>query len=349
MKALKYNGTWDISIQEVEDLHVVESNDVVVEIKYCGICGTDIGIVSGSYPIAVKGVTIGHEASGIVKKIGSEVSNVKVGDRVSINPTYHCGKCRMCKTHRINHCEQKFGTESGVSYDGAFADFFRTKSEYVYKIPDDISLKEVTLIEPLSCVISGVRKINITATNIYAYVFGAGPMGILYTWALTLKGVIPVVIEKSDARYEYAKICLPQSVNIFKSLEEARASFTDIENAPIDLVVDTTSVLLEEIYPHMACGGTYMSIGLKEKYMKLNVMELADKSLSVVGSIDSLDGSFQEAFDIITKKLIPADKIISHVFPLSDYKKAFATIGCDIDLKKMILPKDPNAKILIEC
>lgn len=91
-----------------------------------------------------------------------------------------------------------------------------------------------------------------------------------------------------------------------------------------------------------------MSIGLKEKYAKINIMELADKSLSVLGSIDSLHGSFQEAFYIITKKLIPADKIVSHVFSIDKYKEAFSTVGCNINTKTVHPSLEPNAKVLIK-
>jgi len=349
MRALKYNGIWNVSLEEVEDLHVINPNDVIVDIKYCGICGTDIGIISGTYPVAVKGVTIGHESTGIIAEVGSAVKNVKVGDRVVINPTYYCGKCRMCQTLRINHCENKFGTESGVSYDGTYADRYRTTSDFVYKIPDNVSMKAVTLTEPLSCVITGVRKIQHSSMNLNTYVFGAGTMGILYTWALHLKGLVPVVIETSPSRLNYASDCVPKVVKIYSSLEEARINYFNDAKAPLDIVVDTTSGLLEKLYPEMSCDGIYMSIGLKDKYANINIRELADKSLSIIGSIDSLHGSFLEAFHLITKNVIPAERLVSHVIPLENYKEAFSILGCDIDSKSMVPAKIENAKVIIEC
>ncbi|CUU49785.1 zinc-dependent alcohol dehydrogenase [Clostridium beijerinckii] len=349
MRALKYNGTWDVSLEEVDDLHIINPNDVIVDIKYCGICGTDVGIIAGTYPVAVKGVTLGHESTGIIAEVGSEVKNVKVGDRVVINPTYYCGKCRMCQTLRINHCENKFGTESGVSYDGTYSDRYRTTSDFVYKIPDGVSMKAVTLTEPLSCVITGARKIQPSSMNLNTYVFGAGTMGILYTWALYLKGLTPVVIETSLNRLNYASDCVPQGVKIYSSLEQARTNYFNDPKAPLDIVVDTTSGLLEKLYPEMSCDGIYMSIGLKDKYANINVRELADKSLSIIGSIDSLHGSFLDAFHLITKNIIPAEKLVSHVIPLENYKKAFSILGCDIDSKSMVQPKEKNAKVIIEC
>lgn len=349
MKALKYNAAWNVSLNEVDALRVLKPDDVIVAIKYCGICGTDVGIISGDYPVAVPGVTLGHEATGVIAEIGSEVKNVKVGDRVAINPTSYCGECRMCQTLRINHCEKKFGTESGVSYDGTFAEYYRTSAKFVHLIPDRVSMKAVALTEPLSCIITGLRKIHPATMNAYTYVFGAGPMGLLYAWALKLKGLVPVVIENLPARLEFAKECLPAGVEIYPSLDEARVDHFNDVNAPLDLVVDTTSGLLEELYSQIARGGTYMSIGLKQKYARINTMELADKSLSILGSIDSLHGSFLEAFHLITTHAIPTEKMVSHVLPLAEYKQGFALVGCDIDAQSMVRPEVKNAKILLEC
>jgi L-iditol 2-dehydrogenase len=348
MKALKYRNIWDIGVIETEDLYPVNADEVIVAVKYCGICGTDVGIVSGDYPAAVKGVTLGHEAAGIIAAIGAEVKNVKVGERVAINPTYYCGECRMCRTGRINHCERKLGTESGVSYDGAFAGRYRTKAGYVYGIPDGVSLQAATLTEPLSCILSGARKLQSVPLNAYAYIFGAGPMGILYAWALSLKGIIPAVIETAPARREFVQDCLPKGVNVYQSLAAARTKqFNDVK-APLDLVVDTTAGLLEELYPQLACGGTYMSIGLKRRSARINTMELADKSLSVCGSIDSVHGAFGEAFHLIVNNMVPAAGIVSHVFPLDQFKLGFATIGCDIDSQALVPVKAKSAKVLLE-
>ncbi len=348
MRALKFNDTWNITLRNVEPVAILQPDDVIVQVKYCGICGTDVGIVSGDYPVAVKGVTIGHEATGIVHAVGTGVTNVAVGDRVAINPTFYCGTCRMCQSNRINHCENKFGTESGVSYDGTFADLFRTTSGYVHKIPDDVSMQAVALTEPLSCILAGMRKLSGTPVQAYTYLFGAGPMGVLYAWALALKGLVPVVIETSPARRAYASTCLPGVVKIYASLDEARREYFNDPKAPIDLVVDTTSGLLQDLYPMLACGATYMAIGLKNRTAAINSMQLADKSLSIVGSIDSLQGTFMEAFKLITTGIIPAQKLVSHVMPLAQYQEAFAVVGCDMDAKAMVPSAIGSCKVLLE-
>jgi threonine dehydrogenase-like Zn-dependent dehydrogenase len=347
MKALKYRSPWNVDLAEVPDLHAEGPDDVVVAVAYVGICGTDLGVVSGSYPVAVPGVTLGHEATGVVAEVGSAVTNVAPGDRVVINPTPYCGTCRMCRTNRINHCEGKDGTEGGISYDGCYADRYRTTSAFVHPVPDHVSLRAAALTEPLSCVLSGVRKIQPPTLAAYTYVLGAGPLGLLYAWALWLRGLTPVVVETSAARLEPARACLPDGVAAYASLEQARAEHFGDPGAPLDVVVDTTSVLLADLYPKLAPGGTLMSIGLKEKDFTIDGMHLADRSLSVIGSIDSLHGSFTEALHLVVSGRIPTEKLVSHVVPLDRYEEGFAALGLDIAGKSHGSSPVPSLKVLV--
>jgi L-iditol 2-dehydrogenase len=347
VKALKFRGPWDVELTDVPDLHAIGDDDVVVDVHYCGICGTDLGIVSGSYPVAVPGVTLGHEASGVIAEVGPAVTSVAVGDRVVINPTPYCGRCRMCRTQRINHCVNKHGTESGVSYDGCYATRYRTTSAFVHRVPDRVSLRAAALTEPLSCVVAGVRKLQPPSLSATTFVFGAGPLGLLYTWALSLRGLTPVVIEHSPARLEFARDRLPDGSGAYASLEEARTKYYDDPETPIDIVVDTTSMLLEDIFPRLAPGGTYMGIGLKEKAATIDTMLLADRSLSVIGSIDSLHGSFAEAFHLVTSGRIPVERLVSDVVPLAGYRTGFAALGCDIDGRTFGPADQASCKVLV--
>lgn len=348
MLALKYREPWELDLAEVSELNAAGPRDVVVDISYCGICGTDLGIASGSYPIAVPGTTMGHEATGEVAEVGSAVTSVRVGDRVVVDPTPYCGECRMCRTQRTNHCTEKNGTESGVSYDGAFASRFRTTEPFVHHVPDHVSLRAAALTEPLSCVLTGVAKIQPPTVTAYTYVFGAGPLGLLYTWALSLRGLRPAVVETSPARLEYASQALPPGTVAYPDLRQARTRHFGAADTPLDVVVDTTSGLLEDLYPMLAPGGTFMSVGLKEKTMSLNAMHLADRSLSVIGSIDSLRGSFVEALHLIGSGQIPAERLVSHVVPLAEYERAFSLLGCDLEERRHGSTDAESCKVLIQ-
>ena len=348
MKALKYNNKWDISLENIEKPKIVDGKDVIVKIKYTGICGTDLAIISGAYPMAVPGVTIGHESVGYIEDIGDNVNKYKIGDKVVINPTYYCGQCRMCQTLRINHCMKKFGTESGVSRDGTFAEYYVTTEDFLMKIPDEISMKAMVLTEPLSCTLMGISKIHNLTMNISSIVFGAGPMGLLYTWALTLKGIRSIVIESSPERRRFAKSRLPVGSSVFASIEEADRVCGKNGYIYRDLVIDTTSGLLEKIYPQMECGGIFMSIGLKNNNASINTKELADKSISIIGSIDSSHSSFAESFYLIEKGIIPTENMISHIISIDEYKQAFSILGYDLDKKNVTDFTEESGKVLIE-
>ncbi|MEX0445656.1 zinc-binding dehydrogenase [Xenorhabdus sp. SGI246] len=347
MKALKFNQVWDIQVQDVEPLHCIEPDDVVVNIAVCGICGTDVGIITGSYPVAVPGTTLGHETTGIVAQVGSGVTRFQVGDRVVINPTYSCGCCRMCQTGNPNHCEKKMGTEAGVSYDGAFAEQYLAKEGSLIKLEPHVSMEAASLTEPLSCTLTGVDKLGITHTNIRAVVAGAGPMGMLYLWALHERGVKAFMIEKNPNRIQFARQNLPAECRLYTNFDEALTQEYGDKSALIDLCVDTTGQLTEYIFGHLAPGGKLLNVALKDKHANLDILKIADKSLSVIGSIDSLNNSFERAYTMIRDGVIPADRLISHVFDFDDYHQAFLTVGCDIAGKAQIPLSTPNCKVLI--
>lgn len=347
MKALKFNGVWSAHPVEVPSLQCIDSDDVIIAVEVCGLCGTDVGIITGDYPVAVPGTTLGHESTGTVSKIGSAVTRFKVGDRVVINPTYSCGECRMCQTGNLNHCERKQGTEAGVSYDGTFADQYRAKENSLLLLDDHVSFEEGALTEPLSCTITGVDKLNITHTNIRACVIGAGPMGMLYLWSLHLRGVRAFLVEKNEHRYQFAQGVLPEAGRIYMDFEKGMREEYGSDDEMLDLCVDTTGYLSEVVFDRLAPGGKLLNVALKDFTANLDVLKIADKSLSVIGSIDSLNNSFERAYAMIRDGKIPADKLVSHCFYFSDYLQAFAMLGCDIAARKQQPISEPNCKVLL--
>ncbi|WP_336845057.1 zinc-dependent alcohol dehydrogenase [Providencia rettgeri] len=347
MRSLKFFEKWKVAITEAEDLICLAEDDVIIDIAVCGICGTDIGIISGDYSVALSGTTLGHEAAGVVAKIGTGVTQFKPGDRVVVNPTYSCNECRMCMIGNSNHCEMKVGTEAGVSYDGAFADQYRAKEAFLRKVDDKVTLQAASLTEPLSCTITGVDKLDITHTNIRAAVIGAGTMGMLYLWVLYQRGIRAFLVEKNHFRYQFSQRNCPPNTSIYKDFEEALRQEYGAENKQIDLVVDTTGQLTEVIFKYLAPGGKILNIALKDKVASLDIMKIADKSLSIIGSIDSLNNSFERAYIMIRDGDIPADSLVSHQFYLNDYIEAFKLVGCDIDTQSIIPSAAPNCKVLL--
>ncbi|HXU45033.1 MAG TPA: alcohol dehydrogenase catalytic domain-containing protein [Thermoanaerobaculia bacterium] len=326
MNALLYRGPWQLEESERPEPEPPVGREVVVRIRATGICGTDLGIVTGGYAAARPPVVLGHESAGEVVATGDAVESLRIGDRVAIDPTYFCGACRMCRTGRQNHCQRKSDTETGVSRDGTFAPLYKTEERFLYPLPDRLSFAAASLAEPLSCALTGVDQVRLRP-DLRALILGAGPLGVLYAHALACRGLGGAVVEISAPRRGLAQAALPPHWHCRSSLEEAIESLS--EDGEIDLAVDTTGLLAAEVLPRLARGGQLLTIGLRPTTCAVDMLRVADRSLSIVGSIDSL-GTFAAAVDLLGRGLVPGDRIVTCQHPLEDYRIAFAELGCDL-------------------
>ncbi|PXX59330.1 threonine dehydrogenase-like Zn-dependent dehydrogenase [Nocardia tenerifensis] len=329
MKALIYRAPWTVDLGEIDEPAPAARDDVVVELRAIGICGTDLGIVSGSYPPVRPPVVLGHEAAGVVHAVGAGITDLAPGDRVVLDPTYSCQYCRMCVSGRSNHCLHKDGTECGVSADGMFSRLHLTQRRFLHRFPDSVPFTAAALTEPLSCAVTGVKQL-VLRTDHTAVVVGGGPMGVLYSHALAVRGVLGAVVEVSAARREVMSAALPDGWSAAADLDAAMRT-VGAGDIGFDIVVETSGRAVDAAMARLARGGQLLAVGLGGPAISVDPAVFADHSKRLVGSIDSLDGSFAAALDLIVSGRIPAEKIVSHVFSLSDYAKAFGLLGIDLD------------------
>jgi L-iditol 2-dehydrogenase len=330
MLASVYYGPWTVSLEDRPEPQSPLGNHALVAVRASGICGTDLGIISGEYEARVP-VILGHECAGEVIAKGEEVSSLHIGDRVVVDPTFYCDACAMCRTGRENHCEKKHGTETGVSRDGTFTSFYVTEERFLYRIDDHVSFPEAVLTEPLSCVLTGVSHLRIFPGEC-SLVIGAGPIGLLYALVLNLRGLSGRIVEKSESRRELSLSLLGKRWIGFASLDDVLAASASNEEV-FDLVVDTTGLMSERVIPMMSRGGQLLLVGLRDGMSTFNPGDLANKSLSIIGSIDSL-GTFAAAYSLIANGAIPARDIVTHSFALSDIFDALRLLGCDMKTKR---------------
>jgi threonine dehydrogenase-like Zn-dependent dehydrogenase len=345
MRALVYEGPWTVSLRQHPGPRAPAGGEVVVRVRATGICGTDLGIISGGYP-ASRPVVLGHESAGEVVAVGPGVGSLRVGSRVAIDPTFYCGFCRMCRTGRQNHCEQKAHTETGVSRDGTFAPLYLTEERFLYELDDHVGFEEATLTEPLSCVLTGVQQLSLRPA-LRTLVLGGGPIGLLYACVLALHGISGGLVELSEPRRALGAGVL-EGWWLAPSLDEAAARGGD-EGGGFDLIVDTTGQLAEPALGLLARGGQLLLVGLRHGRASFDPGVIADRSLRIVGSIDSL-GTFADACRLIANGSIPARRLVTHAFPLERFGEALQLLGCDVArrclepsaraLKAVILPSE---------
>ncbi|MGI8322589.1 zinc-dependent alcohol dehydrogenase [Bacillus velezensis] len=159
MKALVWTPNDKLEYQEVDEPQIRKSNDVKVKIFGTGICGTDLNVLKGKMN-ATHHMIMGHESVGAVVEIGPDVTNVKVGDRVVIDPTQFCGKCHYCRRGLTCYCETFEDWQLGIGAHGTFAEYYVGEDRFMYKIPDSMEWERATLVEPLSCVLEAASRIS---------------------------------------------------------------------------------------------------------------------------------------------------------------------------------------------
>ena len=182
MKALVLTGVKKFEIQNMPTPQI-EPDEVLINTVYAGVCGTDHDLYAGrpGSAAAVPPIVLGHENSGVVAAVGSEVTNVKVGDRVAVDPNIYCGQCEFCLTQRPELCDHLSAV--GVTRDGGLAEQFTAPATVVYKLPDNVSLRDAAAIEPVSCAVHGLDLLKLHPYQ-KALVIGDGFMGQIFVQLL---------------------------------------------------------------------------------------------------------------------------------------------------------------------
>lgn len=163
--------------------------EVLVRVEACGICGTDRQILAGTHP-ASPPVVLGHEYAGTVVDAGPDVLDLKVGDRVAVDPNIVCRRCRFCRLGRVQLCERI--TPLGIELSGGFAEYSVVPEANAYRVPEAISSVAAALVEPLACCIRGSDRAGVRLGDVVV-VLGAGPIGLLHMQLARLRGAATVI------------------------------------------------------------------------------------------------------------------------------------------------------------
>lgn len=323
MRAVVYKDRLDITIEDRSDPRVEDGADVVVRVHSTGICGTDRNIFLGRFP-ARPGVILGHESVGTVESIGPHVRDLKVGDRVVINPTLYCGRCHYCRRGAFNFCDNKTGTEVGVDRDGTFAQFAALPDTFLHKIPDDIPFDRAVFIEPLACILNNIEAADLRPHD-EVVVLGSGPIGTIFAMVAQKVAYRVVVVESDPYRLSLAR-------GRFKHVvDSARGPF---QEAAIDasggrkprVVVDTTGLMLDESVDLVAKGGRIIPMGFNSSARaNFKVLYVVNNGISIIGAGDYNAPIFPAAIDLAAE--LPLDELITHRFPLEGYREAFELLS----------------------
>ena len=192
MKSAVFYGKHDLRVEEHE-MPKVGPKDVLIQVKACGVCGTDVHIYEGDKGAAevTPPTILGHEFSGVIAEVGSEVTNYKAGDRVCIDPNCYCGACEPCRNGVVHYCEHMIGY--GTTVNGGFAEFCAVNERQVYKLGDNTSFEQGAMTEPVACCLHGMDMCEIRPGH-QVVVIGGGMIGLLMLQLSRLAGAAKVAL-----------------------------------------------------------------------------------------------------------------------------------------------------------
>ena len=296
------------------------SNEVLIEVKSAGICGTDLHIWHGSYALANYPLIPGHEFSGVVVQVGENIRNVTVGDRVTADPNVPCYSCFFCQRKQFNQCLHLEAI--GVTRHGAFARYVKAPESSVFNI-GDVPFAEAALVEPLACVVWGLKQVRIEAGS-SMLIFGAGPMGILMMQTVKAAGVSYVVmVDKEKSRLKLAEqlgASATATADEF-NLHEAQA----LSPHGFDIVADATGVpkVIENSVQFVRAGGTLWVFGVAPEGSRVSLPpdEIFRRDLKVIGSF-AINKTFTEAVALVQHGAVDLKPLISHQLPLEQFEEA---------------------------
>ncbi len=318
MKALELTGPSTFAVVE-KTAPVPGANEVVIRVKACGICGSDIHGMDGSSGRRIPPVVMGHEASGVVEIVGDQVTGFAPGDRVTFDSTVFCGQCDYCQQGRVNLCDnrQVMGVScSEFHRDGAFADMVMCPAHICHQLPEGLSFEEAAFAEPVGVALHAVNRSGASAGQT-AVVIGSGLIGLLVIQALKAAGCSEIIaFDLDDTRLELARqLGATMAVNSRASdaLDQATGQLGGKADHAFEVVGATPTVNLA--IELVKKGGGVTLVGNLAPEVQLPLQKVVTGELTIYGSC-AISGEYPAALtaiangDIAVKPLITASVAI---------------------------------------
>ncbi len=327
MKALTYIEHGKFSLIEKKKPMIADSRDAIVRVTLGSICTSDLHIKHGSVPRAVEGITVGHEMVGVVEEVGNSVTNVKVGDRVTVNVETFCGECFFCKNGWVNNCTDKNGGWAlGCRIDGGQAEYVRVPyaDQGLNKIPDSVSDEQALFVgDVLATGFWAVRISEIKADDT-VMIIGAGPTGICTLLCVMLKNPKNIIVcEKDEERIKFVKehypsvlVCKPEECESFVAVH------SDHGGADVVLEVAGAKSTFELAWRVARPNAVVTVVALYDEAQVLPLPNMYGKNLTFkTGGVDGCDCG--EILSLIEQGKIDTTPLITHTFKLQDIEEAY--------------------------
>lgn len=327
MKAYTYISEGNFELREKEKPVIMHERDAVVKVTLTSICSSDLHIKHGSVPRAVPGITVGHEMVGTVEEIGSKVTNVKPGDRVTVNVETFCGDCFFCKNGFVNNCTDKNGGWAlGCRIDGGQAEYVRVPfaDQGLNKIPDSVTDRQALFVGDVLATGFWAARISEITKDDTVLIIGAGPTGICALLCTMLKNPKRIIVcEKDENRIRFINEHYPDVLTV---LPEECFEFVKSrsEHGGADRVLEVAGA--ESTFKlAWQCARPNAIVTVVALYDKPQVLPLPDmygKNLIFkTGGVDGCD--CEETLNLIAQGKLNTEPLITHTYPLAEIEDAY--------------------------
>jgi L-iditol 2-dehydrogenase len=321
--------------------------EIVVRVAACGICGSDVHGYDGSTGRRIPPLVMGHEAAGVVARVGEAVDNFREGDRVTFDSTIYCGECASCRGGMVNLCDRRevLGVSCGqYRRNGAFAEFVVVPARITYRLPENLSFPEAALLEAVSVALHAV-SLPAVRPGSTALVVGAGTIGLLVQQALRVAGCSQVFVTDVDEN----RLALSRSLGATSVLLSGPSLVEQVLQAThdigCDIVVEAVgnTPAIQSAINCVRKGGDVVLVGNITPEVTIPLQRVVSCQLTLHGSCASA-GEYPHAIELLSSGDIKAKPLISAVAPLAEGPQWFERLYArERGLMKVIL--DPGASV----
>ncbi len=322
MKAIVYDKAKEFELRDIEK-PVIAANEVLVKVDCCGICKTDVHQHNGSFIVEFPLIP-GHEAAGTVVEIGSGVSDVCVGDRVTVDDTGQCGTCHFCQNDMPLFCSNF--SSKGSNRPGAFAEYIAVDFDKVFKLADHVSFEEGCFSEPTACAIHGLDVIAVKPGE-HVLLFGAGSTGIILAQLLNSSGAgsVTVAAPSKDKLDLLNELGIKHTYQISRDDAESNRALI-MQNQPhgYDVVVDATgsAKVVEEGFKYLKKNGRMILYAVYNEDARVSISpyDFFANQFHVTGSFAQYH-CFPRAVNAINEGIVKVDRLVTKVLPIEKFEE----------------------------
>jgi L-iditol 2-dehydrogenase len=340
VRALLLSAYNQLSVTDVP-VPSIGDEDVLVRVRACGICGSDVHGYTGESGRRIPPIVMGHEAAGVVEDVGAGVTGVAAGDRVTFDSTVSCGRCAFCRRGESNLCDNRMvlGVSCGdYRRNGAFAEFVSVPARIVYRLPDSLAFEHAALIEAVSVAVHAVRR-KVPGASDRVVVIGCGMIGLLIIQVLCHEGSREIVAVDVDERRRAlaAKLGAAKTIDAKQNVAAALKEATAGQGADHAYEVVGRSETVQSAVRAVRKGGTVTLVGNLAPMVELPMQEVVTRELTLLGTCAS-SGEYPECIELLASGAVNVAPLISVAAPLEEGPVWFDRLHrADGQLMKVIL------------